>query len=256
MRWIYRLRQQLRRLQEQRREVLAILLISGGMLGAVTMAALAWHESARQEAVLVVARDLPAGSLLSSDDLEVVWLPQHRPAVLRGISDRRLVIGQYSVRELRAGDLLQPTMLQAQAPTVPRYANGRQLTVGMVPFAFSLRGLGPISENDLVNLGFSDSGGAVQLCGGTADTPTGQAYACRLISRVRILAIDTAAGQLYLEVTPYQAQSLYALQAAGVVLWAERYAADGPPLPALSRLESRAIERGRLEADETGGRDG
>ena len=29
-----------------------------------------------------------------------------------------------------------------------------------------------------------------------------------------------------------------------------------PPLPALSRLESRAIERGRLEADETGGRDG
>jgi hypothetical protein len=256
MRWIYRLRQQLRRLQAQQRQLLAITLISGGMLGAVIMATLAWRESTRQEAVLVVARDLAAGSQLSSADIDVVWLPQHRPAVLRGISDRQQVIGQYSLRELRAGDLLQPTMLQAQAPTAPRYANGRRLTSGMVPFAFSLRGIGPISESDLVNLGFSDSGGAVQLCGGTSAAAVGTAYACRLISRVRILAIDAAAGQLYLEVTPYQAQSLYALQAAGVLLWAERYAADGPPLPVLSRLESRAIERARLEADRTGGSDG
>lgn len=243
----FRLQRQLRYWRTQRQLLISGGLIVGGLIGALLMAVLAWREGARQEPVMVVLREITVGAPLAAEDFELVMLPRHRPVQLRGISDQRAVVGRYAARELRPGDLLQPSMLRDDAPSQPRYPNGALLTRGMVPFAVALRGLGPLSVHDRLNLGFSDSGGGAQLCSAAPDTAA-VPYACRLLSSLRILYIDEAAGLLYVEVTPYQAQSLYALQAAGVVLWAERYAADAPQLSELSRLESRAIERSRLQA--------
>ena len=231
---------------------LAVVTVATVFTMAVTASLGFWQlDRARQKTALQEQIDqrasLPAWQvdelLGASDPLAGV----HRPVQLRGISDQRAVVGRYAARELRPGDLLQPSMLRDDAPSQPRYPNGALLTRGMVPFAVALRGLGPLSVHDRLNLGFSDSGGGAQLCSAAPDTAA-VPYACRLLSSLRILYIDEAAGLLYVEVTPYQAQSLYALQAAGVVLWAERYAADAPQLSELSRLESRAIERSRLQA--------
>jgi hypothetical protein len=117
--------------------------------------------------------------------------------------------------------------------------------------------LGPVSYRDLVNIGYSDPSGDPTLCDATqqalaserpsalptgGDTAAYRPYACRLLSSVRVLWID--GGVAYLELSPYQAQAIWALQAAGLQLWGERYGVTSDPLPAFDRLDA-----GQLRVD-------
>jgi hypothetical protein len=46
--------------------------------------------------------------------------------------------------------------------------------------------------------------------------------------------------------TPYQSHTIWALQAAGVQLWGERYGASSDELPAMDRLDASQIAADRL----------
>jgi len=52
-----------------------------------------------------------------------------------------------------------------------------------------------------------------------------------------VLFVDEGASVAYLELTPYQAQTVWAMQAAGLQLWGERYGSLSDPLPSLIRLD-------------------
>jgi hypothetical protein len=59
------------------------------------------------------------------------------------------------------------------------------------------------------------------------------------MSSVRILYIDGATA--YLEMTPSQAHSMWALQAAGVAMWGERYGTLSTPLMYMDRLDAGQV---------------
>ena len=61
------------------------------------------------------------------------------------------------------------------------------------------------------------------VSGVTQDAPAqaGQPYACRLLVNVNVLHVDGEKATAYLELTPYQAQAMRALQAAALPLYAE-----------------------------------
>jgi hypothetical protein len=65
---------------------------------------------------------------------------------------------------------------------------------------------------------------------------------------VRVLYVDEAAGVAYLELTPYQAHTVRALQAAGLDLWGERFGAGSDQLPALDRLDIGQVNSAELTA--------
>ena len=235
----------------KRSNPLPALLLGAGLLAAVAFAMLGYLESQKTERVVVLARDVPYGRQLTAEDVVTVELPLHRPAQLAGVGDPATVVGQYAARNLGANDLAQPGMLMAAPPTQPVYPNGQQLAVNMVPVPFSVAALGPLSDRDRVNLGFSDPTVDPALCDAaktaaasaapTSPSPAGEGgpalrpYACRLLSSARVLWID--GGVAYLELTPYQAQAVWAMQAAGVQLWGERYGLASDPLPAFERLD-------------------
>ena len=54
------------------------------------------------------------------------------------------------------------------------------------------------------------------------NTLQGRPFACRLLQRVKVLYVDEGTSVAYLQMTPYQAHTIWALQAAGVQLWGER----------------------------------
>jgi hypothetical protein len=237
-------------LARKRANPLPALLLALGMIVAVAFAILGYLESRRTETVVVLVRDVAYGHQIAAEDLGTLELPLHRPAQLAGLGDPAAVVGQYAARSIGANDIVQPAMLMEAPPTQPVYPNGEELGVNMVPVPFSVAALGPVSHHDRVNLGFSDPTGDPALCdpaltAAAAEKPTaasplqeGQTlrpYACRLFSFVRVLWID--GGVAYLELTPYQAQAVWAMQAAGVQLWGERYGVASDPLPAFDRLD-------------------
>jgi hypothetical protein len=73
-------------------------------------------------------------------------------------------------------------------------------------------------------------------------------FACRLLSSVRVLYVDDSAGLAYLELTPFQAHTVRALQAAGLELWGERYGRGSEILPALERLDIGQVSVEQLTA--------
>ncbi|HMQ30878.1 MAG TPA: SAF domain-containing protein [Chloroflexaceae bacterium] len=241
---------------------LPALLLALGVIAAVAFAALGYLESQRTEAVVLLARDVPYGQQIVAEDVVTVALPLHRPTQLIGIADPAAVVGRYAARNLGADDLLHPAMLMAAPPAQPVYPNGEELGVNMVPAPFSVAALGPVTYRDRVNIGFSDPTGDPALCDAargaaaskaptrlTPQTPGGQAlrpYACRFLSHVRVLWVD--GGVAHLELTPYQAQSLWAMQAAGVQLWGERYGVASDPLPAFDRLDFGQVNTEELLA--------
>jgi hypothetical protein len=241
---------------------LPALLLALGVIVALGFAALGYLESQRTEMVVVLTRDIAYGQQISAEDVGTVALPLHRPAQLAGISAPAAVVGQYAARNLGANDMAQPAMLMPAPPTQPVYPNGEQLGVNMVPVPFSVAALGPVTDRDRVNLGFSDATGDPALCdaaktaaAGARPTPLSPAvaeasalrpYACRLLSSVRVLWID--GGVAYLELTPYQAQAVWAMQAAGVQLWGERYGLASDPLPAFDRLDFGQVNEEELLA--------
>jgi len=238
-------------LSRKRKSPLPMILLAVGLLTAISLAIVGYLESQRTEPVVVLARDVAYGQPITAEDLAVVELPLHRPAQLAGLRAPVAAVGQYAARDLGANDVVQPTMLLVEPPGQPTYPNGQELTANMVPVPFATTTIGPISFRDRLNVGFSDTTGDPALCdeaqAAAAGAPTRisptsgaaqpRAYACRLLSDIRVLYVDETAGLAYLELTPYQAQTVWAVQAAGLQLWGERYGSLSDALPPLTRLD-------------------
>ena len=224
--------------------IIAVLMIAAAIY--------VYLESQRTTTVLVLARDVAYGQLITSEDFTTIEVPFHRNNELAGLSSPSLAVGQYASRQLRAGDLAQPTMLMAQLPDQPIYPNGEELTPNMVPLPFSTGTIGPITHRDRVNLGYSDPSGNPTLCeqGGAAPTTSADgrplAFACRLLSNIRVLYVE--GNVAYLEVTPYQAHTIWAIQAANLPLWGERYGASSIEIDPLIRLDIANLDLAELTA--------
>ena len=239
---------------------LPALLLAVGLIVAIGGAIVGYLESQKTESVVVLTRDLAYGQPITAEDVGTVAVALHRPAQLAGVHTPAAVVGQYAARNLGTNDLVQPAMLMPALPTQPVYPNGEQLSVNRVPVPFSVGALGPVSYHDRVNIGFTDATGDATLCDPTkaASTPpsplnpaatggpTLRPYTCRFLSAVRVLWID--GGTAYLEMTPYQAQAMWAMQAAGVQLWGERFGIASDPLPAFGRLDFGQVSAAQLLA--------
>ncbi len=234
----------------------ALLLVLGVLL-ALGAAAYGLLESRRTETVIIAARAVPFGQQLTADDLATVELPLHRPSQLAGLGDPALVLGRWAAREIGPNDLLQPAMLLEQAPEQPVYPSGQQLDRDSVPVPFSTATIGPLTARDLVNVGYNATTGDAALCraqGGETpvasmagtDSTQLRPFACRLLQRVKVLYVDEEKELAYLQMTPYQSHTIWALQAAGVQLWGERYGASSDELPAMDRLDASQIAAERL----------
>ena len=237
-----------------------VLLLVLGIIIALGAAGYGYFESRRTETALVAVRAVPFGQQISADDLGTIELPLHRPIQLAGIGDASAVVGRWAAREIGPNDLLQPSMLLNRAPDQPVYPSGQQLDKDTVPVPFSTTTIGPLTARDLVNVGYNAASGDAQLCranGGDAssppapgqnadDAPHGRPFACRLLQRVKVLYVDDGKELAYLQMTPYQSHTIWALQAAGVQLWGERYGATSDELPAMDRLDASQITTDRL----------
>lgn len=250
-------------LARKRANPLPNILLAVGLLAAIGFAVLGYLESRRTEQIVILARDVPFGRQITADDLGVIELPLHRPIQLQGIADQATVIGRYAARNLGVNDVVQPAMLLTAPPDQPIYPNGEQLTPNMVPLPFSTTTIGPIDFRDRVNIGFNDPSGDPIVCDAARSAAAGRtptvvtpsnspaqprAFACRLLSSVRVLYVDEAAGLAYLELTPYQSHTIWALQAAGLQLWGERYGSTSDPLAFLSRLDAGQVNSTELTA--------
>jgi len=241
----------------------ALLLILGIII-ALSAAAYGYFESRRTETVVIAVRSVPFGQQISADDLGTIELPLHRPIQLAGIADANAVIGKWAAREIGPNDLLQPTMLLDSAPDQPIYPSGQKLDKDTVPVPFSVATIGPLTVHDYVNVGYNAANGDPQMCrasGGEAQSapaPTpapegiagselrGRPFACRLMQRVKVLYVDDGKGLAYLQMTPYQSHTIWALQAAGVQMWGERYGATSDELPSMDRLDASQVDLSRL----------
>lgn len=251
-------------LTPKKSQVAPMILLTLGLLIAVGAAAYGYIESRRTERVVIAVRDIPFGRQIVADDLALIEVPLHRPLQLAGVGNPVTVIGSYAARQIGPNDLIQSSMLSAAPPAEPVYPNGRKLERNMVPVPFALAAVGPISDRDLINIGFLSTDPT--LCDReAADVPVGtaltapapvslgsgetgepqfsRAYACRLMSGVPILYIEHGedGGIAYLEMTPTQAHALRAVQAAGATLWGERYGATSEPLLYMDRLDAAQV---------------
>jgi hypothetical protein len=249
-------------LSRKRSNALPILLLGLGLIAAIAFAALGFLESRRTESVLVVVRPVPFGQQIVAEDLGSIALPLHRPTQLAGMADPGLAVGKYAAHDLHADAVVQPTMLLDAPPEQPVFPNGQALASNMVPLPFATLSIGPLTAHDRVNLGFSDRTGSPDLCDQAKQAAAGakptiapmtqaaqpRPFACRLLSSVRVLYVDDSAGVAYLELTPFQAHTVRALQAAGLELWGERYGRGSEILPALERLDIGQVSVEQLNA--------
>jgi len=275
-------------LAPRKSNLVPIILLIVGLVVAIGAAAYGYVESQRTEKVVIIVRPVAFGQQITADDLATIELPLHRPIQMAGISDPNLIIGKWAARDLTANDLVNPTLLLSTAPDHPVYPNGRELHKNMVPVPFATGTIGPLTDRDLVNLGFTSTD--PRLCnqvGGTVlQTPAGtlitmttapaqpitsgslqapqpipvpavdpnapqagqqlRPFACRFLERLPVLYIENATA--YLEVTPYQAHAIWALQASGSQLWGERYGASSDPLPPMDKLDAGMVTLDRLTA--------
>ena len=238
--------------------LLPALLLVLGLLIALGAAAYGYLESRRTEQVIIAVRDVPFGQQISADDLGTIELPLHRPAQLTGIGDPAAVVGKWAARQIGPSDIVQSAMLMDDAPIQPVYPSGQQLDKDTVPIPFSTATIGPLTVHDLVNVGYNAPSGDPQLCvrdsaapanaTPATDSAAGQPrpFACRLMQRLKVLYVDEGKQLAYLQMTPYQAHTIWALQVAGVAMWGERYGASSDELPAMDRLDAGQISADRL----------
>jgi hypothetical protein len=250
-------------LTKKKRNPLPLILLALGVLGAIGFALFGYLESRRTEPVVIFTRDVPYGTQITAEHLGTIEMPLYRPAEVRGITNPNALIGQYAARNLATNDLAQPSMLMPEPPTQPVYPNGEQLQPNMVPLPFATTTIGPITFRDRVNIGFNDPTGDPALCDAAQSAVSGREptvitpnlspaqprpFACRLLSAVRVLYVDEAQGIAYLELSPYQAHTIWALQAANLQLWGERYGVTSDPLDALQRLDAGQVNLDALTA--------
>lgn len=225
----------------------ALLVI--GILVALLAATYGWTQRSAQEPVVLAARDIPMGRLISIDDLKIIELQVYRSVDVAGFQNTGLVAGQWAGRNIFAGDIVQPASLSAAAPDVPIYPNGRSLEKNMVAVPFAIQSLGPITERDVINIGISSRD--IDVCPSLPEQAVlpdseDSSYACRIMERIPILYIDPETTTAYLAMTPYQAQALQAVQVAGVVVWAERYGTTSDGLSIMTRLDATSIDPGLM----------
>jgi hypothetical protein len=227
---------------------LPLILILFGVIIAVGASAYGYLEGRRTERVVIAVKPLRYGQPITAADLATIEVPLHRPEQIAGITNPDLIIGTWASGDIRPNDLLQPAMLLDRAPDQPVYPSGEQLHKNMVTLPFSVATLGPVDHHDLVNVGYNDLSGDPSLCTGqggqpvtVTTAPDGKArpFACRLLTSMNVLYVDS--GIAYLEATPEQSHAIWALQAAGVQLWGERYGSTSEPLPNLDRLDASEI---------------
>jgi hypothetical protein len=232
-------------LNPRRPNIAPALLLALGLIVALGAATFGFVESRRTERVVIALRAVPYGHQIAAEDVGVVELPLHRPAQLTGIADPAAVVGRWAAREFGPNDLLQPAMLLDAPPDQPVYPNGRRLAHNAVPLPFPVTALGPLTDRDRVNIGFIADDPALCRPGDSgAPSDPDLPYACRFMTGVPVLYIE--GGTAYLEVTPYQAHAVWALQGAGVQLWGERYGASSDPLPGMERLDASQIDLNQL----------
>jgi hypothetical protein len=239
----------------------ALLLVLGVII-ALSAATYGYIESRRTEQVIIAVRSVPYGQQITADDLGTIELPLHRPVQVTGLASPELVVGRWAGREIGPNDIVQSTMLLDTAPDQPVYPSGQKLDKDTVPVPFSTATIGPLTYRDTVNVGYNAQTGDPEMCradGGevsvmasspapdaATNTLQGRPFACRLLQRVKVLYVDEGTSVAYLQMTPYQAHTIWALQAAGVQLWGERYGATSDELPAMDRLDASQITLDRL----------
>jgi hypothetical protein len=249
-------------LNPSRSSVAPALLLILGIVIALGAATYGFVESRRTEQVIIAVRSVPYGQQITVDDLATIELPLHRPIQLAGMANPDLVVGRWAGREIGPNDIVQPAMLLNGAPAQPVYPSGQQLDRDTVPVPFSTATIGPLTYRDTVNVGYNAQSGDPAMCRANGDgvsqtalapapdgaTPTtqGRPFACRLLQRIKVLYVDEGTSVAYLQMTPYQAHTIWALQAAGVQLWGERYGATSDELPAMDRLDASQIALDRL----------
>lgn len=113
----------------QHRLVLAVLLI---VAGAAIGAALYLSGDSRQQ-VVVAARDIPAGTVISADDLGTAEISGSGVSAVAGADASRL-LGQTATSLIPAGALLHADMVDPAPPPGPgQVAVGLALTAGQLP---------------------------------------------------------------------------------------------------------------------------
>lgn len=221
---------------------LIALLISGSGLGLALTAN-------QTEQVLVWARPVVAGQRISAEDITTIALPINRPPALNTLSEGNQPVGLWVLRNNNTGELINSSQLSTTAPTIPFYPNGASLPANMVALPFATDTIGPLSDNDTININFIDSSGDPQRCtalGGTSEQIEAIAndlqgkhlpITCRLLPQMEVLYVDSANQIAYLAATPYQSQAVYTLSAIEhVQLYGERYGSTSEALPYLTLL--------------------
>jgi hypothetical protein len=235
-------------MQVKRSNTLPLLIVVLGVLLALGAAAYGFYESRRTERIVIAVNPLRYGQQITAADLATIEVAFHRPDQLAGMADPGAIIGKWASGDIRPNDLFQLSMVLDQRPDQPVYPSGEELGRNMVSLPFSVATLGPVDHADLVNIGYNDMSGDAGLCtthggqrGPVTTTPDGKSrpFACRLLTSVNVLHVD--GGVAYLEVTPEQSHAVWALQAAGVQLWGERYGSTSDPLANLDRLDASQI---------------
>ncbi len=90
---------------------LGVVVIALSVLGAVTLI----NRGAERAAALALARDVPAGAVLSADDLITVDLPLDTGVPTVAADDAHMIVGQAASVTLLEGTLLNPSHLSATA---------------------------------------------------------------------------------------------------------------------------------------------
>lgn len=236
----------------QHRNMTGIMLVAlGAVLLILSSIWLAW-ESRRFEPVIVAARDIPAGTQITADDLAVADLPAQRPDALRGFSDSAALLGSYATTTIIANTVITPRMVQTTPPTQITFPNGRVLADHLVAVPIAIESVGPVTDHDTLNIGFISN--RPEYCDrAQATNPTTATrppvvvvdplqsteqqprYACRWASSLPVLYVDPKAQTAFVAMTPPQSLAYQSLRAAGVELWFERYGAGSAPLQFLDR---------------------
>lgn len=237
-------------LAPKRSQTLPLLILAVCATLALLAAAYGYYQQSRTERVVIATALLRYGQPITKEDLATIEVPFHRVEQLAGMTNPKDIVGKWAARDIGPNDLLNPSMLLDRAPDQPVYPSGETLGKNRVPLPFSTETIGPLTNHDLVNIGFNDETGDPARCtqlGGEAVTASAasasnggmQPFACRMITGANVLYVEEETA--YIELTPSAAHAVWALQAAELPLWGERYGATSDPLPPVERLDPSQI---------------